>query len=228
MEMKASTESLKSISSVSRLRVEGVQRRKKENESIDEGSSLSLSNLSKIILPPLGASSYNHNSQTSSTGWIISPMDTRYRCWETFMVVLVFYSAWVYPSEIAFFASALPTALYVCDNVVDSFFAVDIVLAFFAAYIDSTTHLLVCDHKKIAKRYLSTWFNMDLASTIPFDSIGHLFNAKSILGIPYSCLSLLRFWRLRRVNEFFTRLEKDIRVIYFWIRSARLVTVSES
>ncbi|KAE8698654.1 Potassium channel AKT2 [Hibiscus syriacus] len=229
MEMKASTESLKSFNWVdgdwttTKPRADGVQRRKEDNESVDEGSSLSLSNLSKIILPPLGASSYNHNNQTNSTG---SPMDTRYRCWETFMVVLVFYSAWVYPFEIAFFASTPPSALYVCDNIVDSFFAVDIVLTFFAAYIDSTTHLLVRDRKKIAKRYLSTWFIMDMASTIPFDSIGHLFNAKSILGIPYSCLSLLRFWRLRRVHEFFTRLEKDIRVSYFWIRSARLIVVT--
>jgi hypothetical protein len=41
-------------------------------------SPLSLRNLSKLILPPLGSSSFNQ-SQIESKGWIISPMDSRYR-----------------------------------------------------------------------------------------------------------------------------------------------------
>ncbi|GMI88187.1 potassium transport 2/3 [Hibiscus trionum] len=225
-ETKISPEALKSFSSISRARTEGGQRRRESSDSLYSDTSLSLSNLSKLILPPLGASSYNNNERSSSQGWIISPMDTRYRFWETFMVTLVFYSAWVYPFELAFFRSEPPRELYICDNIVDSFFAIDIVLTFFTAYIDSTTHLLVRDHKMIAKRYLSTWFIMDLASTIPFEALAQLFVAKSELGVSYSCLALLRFWRLRRVKDYFTRLEKDIRVSYFWIRSARLVSVT--
>ncbi|KAK8529907.1 hypothetical protein V6N13_102797 [Hibiscus sabdariffa] len=191
----------------------------------NEDSSLSLSNLSKLIIPPLGVSGYNQN-QINSKGWIISPMDSRYRCWETFMVMLVFYSAWVYPFEVAFFSSSTPRNLYIADNIVDLFFAVDIVLTFFVAYIDSRTQLLVRDSKKIAIRYLSTWFLMDVASTIPFEALGYLFTGKSNVGISYSLLGLLRFWRLRRVKQLFTRLEKDIRFSYFWIRCARLIAVT--
>lgn len=40
--------------------------------------SFNLQNVSKLILPPLGVSSYNHNPVVSK-GWIISPMDSRYR-----------------------------------------------------------------------------------------------------------------------------------------------------
>ncbi|XP_012464858.1 potassium channel AKT2/3 [Gossypium raimondii] len=197
-----------------------------DHNSDEEDTSLSLSSLSKLILPPLGASTYNH-SHIKSKGWIISPMDSRYRWWETFMVMLVFYSAWVYPLEVAFFTSSSPpTNLYIADNVVDFFFGVDIVLTFFLAYIDSTTHLLVRDPKKIALRYLSTWFLMDVASTIPFDALAYLFTGKSKMGLSYSLLGLLRFWRLRRVKQLFTRLEKDIRFSYFWIRCARLIAVT--
>ncbi|KAK8698985.1 hypothetical protein V6N13_115084 [Hibiscus sabdariffa] len=220
---KVSPEALKCLSIKSKSRADG---RRKEGSESDDDSSLSLSSLSKLILPPLGASSYNQNNPVSSQGWVISPMDTRYRCWETFMVTLVFYSAWAYPFELAFYRSNPPMPLYVCDNVVDSFFAVDIMLTFFTAYIDSTTHLLVRDRRKIAKRYLSTWFIMDLASTIPFDALAHLVDTESKFGISYSCLALLRFWRLRRVKEYFTRLEKDIRISYFWIRCARLISVT--
>lgn len=47
-------------------------------EDPDRSSSLELQNVSKLILPPLGASTYNPNPVLSK-GWIISPMDSRYR-----------------------------------------------------------------------------------------------------------------------------------------------------
>ncbi|XVF67687.1 hypothetical protein PTKIN_Ptkin10aG0141500 [Pterospermum kingtungense] len=195
------------------------------SSSDDDNTSLSLSSLSKLILPPLGVSSCNQN-QIKSKGWIISPMDSRYRLWETYMAMLVFYSAWVYPFEVAFFSSSPPKKLYIADNSVDLFFAVDIVLTFFVAYIDSRTQLLVRDSEKIAVRYIATWFLMDVASTIPFEALGYLFTGKSKVGISYSLLGLLRFWRLRRVKQLFTRLEKDIRFSYFWVRCARLLAVT--
>jgi hypothetical protein len=46
--------------------------------SSSSSSSLNLRNLSKLILPPLGVSGSNQN-QIQSKGWIISPMDSRYR-----------------------------------------------------------------------------------------------------------------------------------------------------
>lgn len=68
------------------------------------------------------------------------------------MVVLVAYSAWVCPFEVAFLNSSANKKLYIADNVVDLFFAVDIVLTFFVAYIDRRSQLLVRDSKKIAMR----------------------------------------------------------------------------
>lgn len=183
---------------------------------------LSLKNLSKLIVPPLGRDS---NASPMSRK-IISPMDSRYRSWETLMVVLVAYSVWVCPYEVAFLESNSSFALYVADNIVDLFFAVDIVLTFFLAYIDSTTHLLVRDPSKIAKRYLSTWFIMDVASTLPLETIAYIITREHHGGLSYSLLGMLRFWRLRRVKTFFTRIEKDIRFSYFWIRCLRLLFVT--
>ncbi|KAL6517728.1 hypothetical protein OROMI_033429 [Orobanche minor] len=165
---------------------------------------LNLKYLSKLIVPPLGFSS-NLNTHNDSNARIISPMDSRYRCWETVMVILVAYSVWICPYEIAFLNSNPSRPLYIADNIVDIFFGVDIVLTFFVAYIDSTTQLLVRDSRKIAKRYLTSWFVMDVASTIPFETIAFLFSSKHHGGVSYSVLGMLRFWRLRRVKSFFTR-----------------------
>ncbi|KAK7853336.1 potassium channel akt2/3 [Quercus suber] len=196
-----------------------------QHEEYDTSSPLNLRKLSKIILPPLGASSYNQN-QIKSKGRIISPMDSRYRIWETFMVLLVAYSAWVYPFEVAFLNFYPKRELWIADNIVDLFFGVDIVLTFFVAYIDSRTQLLVRDSGKIAKRYLSTWFLMDVASTVPFELVLYLITGNREMGLSYSLLGMLRFWRIRRVKQLFTRLEKDIRFSYFWVRCARLLSVT--
>ncbi|KAI0529361.1 hypothetical protein KFK09_001909 [Dendrobium nobile] len=115
-------------------------------------SSLNLRGLSKLILPPLGVAGYNQSSSGDLCKNIISPLDSKYRCWETFMVILVAYSAWVYPFEVAFMEAVAKGGLCIADTMVDLFFAIDIVLTFFLGYIDSRTQMLVCEPKKIAIR----------------------------------------------------------------------------
>ncbi|KAL3326117.1 hypothetical protein AABB24_037023 [Solanum stoloniferum] len=134
---------------------------------------MSFHNLSKLILPPLGSSGYNQNQTDLHKGNTISPITSTYRCWETLMVLLVAYCAWVCPFEIAFMNLNPNKKLYIADNIVNLFFAADIILTFSVAYIDSTSQLLVRDRRKIA-----------------------------------------------------TRLEKDMRFSYFWIRCARLLFVT--
>uniref|UniRef100_A0ACD5TFD3 Uncharacterized protein n=1 Tax=Avena sativa TaxID=4498 RepID=A0ACD5TFD3_AVESA len=184
--------------------------------------SFNLRNLSKLMLPPLGYS----QSPAGPDKWVVSPLDSRYRCWETFMVILVAYSAWVYPFEVAFMNASPKGGLEFADIVVDLFFAVDIVLTFFVAFIDSKTQLLVRNRKMITFRYLKTFFFLDVVSTIPFQGLAYLATGEVREGLAYSVLGVFRLWRLRKVKQFFTRLEKDIRFSYFWIRCARLISVT--
>lgn len=74
------------------------------------------------------------------------------RWWQSFMVVLVAYSVWVYPLEVAFMDAIPKRQLLIADSIVDLFFAIDISFTFFVAYIDHHTQLLVRDSKKIAIR----------------------------------------------------------------------------
>ncbi|XP_075497562.1 potassium channel KAT1-like [Primulina tabacum] len=155
---------------------------------------------------------------------IISPFDPRYRAWEMFLILLVIYSAWISPFQFAFLTYK-QDGLFIADNIVNGFFAVDIVLTFFVAYLDRTTYLFIDDPRKIAIRYLSTWFLFDVCSTVPFQSLCLLFTDNNG-GIGFKLLSMLRLWRLRRVSSMFARLEKDIRFNYFWIRCTKLVSVT--
>ncbi|CAO1945175.1 unnamed protein product [Urochloa humidicola] len=153
----------------------------------------------------------------------INPYDCRYRWWQAFLIVLVLYSAWASPFELAL-EKAATTPLFVVDLVVDAFFAVDIAVSFSVAYFDRSANLFVDDRRKIATRYLKRpWFAMDVASTVPFQIIYRLVSGRTT-GFGY--LNLLRLWRLRRVSKLFARLEKDIRFNYFYTRLVKLIGVT--
>ncbi|MCD7473374.1 3-ketoacyl-CoA thiolase 1, peroxisomal [Datura stramonium] len=179
---------------------------------------------SSDLLPSLGA---RINYATKLRRFIISPFNPRYRCWEMFLVVLVIYSAWISPFEFAFLSYKKDDTLFIMDNIVDCFFAIDIFLTFFVAYLHRESYLLVDEPKKIAIRYLSTWFIFDVCSTVPFQSLILVFtDHKESGGVGFRLLSMLRLWRLRRVSALFARLEKDIRFNYFWMRCTKLVSVT--
>ncbi|KAI9393502.1 hypothetical protein POPTR_006G245000v4 [Populus trichocarpa] len=182
-----------------------------------------LASVSSSLLPAFGIDvddGYLHLKK-----YVIAPYDRRYRWWQTFLVVLVVYSAWASPFELAFKKAATGGFLPV-DLVVDAFFAADIVLTFFVAYLDNTTYLLVDDHKKIALRYITRLlFPMDVASTLPFHIIHRILTGK-MHGEVFGFLNLLRLWRLKRVGELFKRLEKDTRFSYFWTRLFKLISVT--
>ncbi|CAD5165552.1 unnamed protein product [Musa acuminata subsp. malaccensis] len=178
-------------------------------------------NLHDDLLPSLGAT-INHTTKLRKH--IVSPYDPRYRLWELFLIFLVLYSAWICPFEFAFLRY-LPSKIFLVDNIVDSFFAIDIVLTFFVAFMDHKSCLLVDDPKRIAVRYLSTWFIFDACSTYPIQTISFSYNRHGN-SLSFKLLSMLRLWRLRRVGSLFARLEKDIRFNYFWTRCTKLFSVT--
>ncbi|CAA6671729.1 unnamed protein product [Spirodela intermedia] len=176
-----------------------------ERELSRDGSQYSISN---AILPALGARS---NRRVKLRRFIISPHDIRYRSWETFLILLVIYTAWVSPFEFGFLEH--PTGgLAIADNVVNGFFAIDI-----------ATYLLIDEPKEIAKRYATTWLLLDVISTIPSELARKAMSRKLR---SYGFFNMLRLWRLRRVSALFARLEKDRNFNYFWIRCVKLVCVT--
>ena len=117
------------------------------------------------------------------------------------MVVLVIYTAWVSPFEFGFLKKP-EGPLAITDNVVNGFFAIDIILTFFVAYLDRATYLLVDEPKQIAWKYAKSWLAFDVISTIPSEL------ARKITPSPvqsYGLFNMLRLWRLRRVSALFSR-----------------------
>ncbi|KAJ0987939.1 hypothetical protein J5N97_006295 [Dioscorea zingiberensis] len=175
--------------------------------------------LSSGILPSLGGKT---SRVVKLRRFIISPYDKRYRAWETFLIVLVAYTAWVCPFEIGFLQK--PTgALAICDNLVNGFFAIDIIVTFFVAYLDRTTYLLVDSRKEIAWKYTRSWLFLDVVSTIPSE-LAHMILPRQLRSFGF--LNILRLWRLRRASALFARLEKDVNFNYFYVRVTKLTCVT--
>ncbi|KAF0918089.1 hypothetical protein E2562_022679 [Oryza meyeriana var. granulata] len=173
---------------------------------------------SELLRPAFGEAS------PSLGPFVVNPYSCSYRWWQKFLIVLVLYTAWASPFELAMEKSA-SAALAVTELVVDAFFAVDIAVSFFMAYRDTSSGLLVTDRRKIATRYLTRpCLALDVASTIPLQMIYRLVSGKR-QGL-YGFLNLLRLWRLRRVSKLFARLEKDIRFSYLWTRLIKLLCVT--
>ncbi|KAL2897769.1 Potassium channel AKT1 [Bienertia sinuspersici] len=200
-----------------------IGREKKEIDEVAEASSsidgASAYSLSTGVLPSLGARS---NRRISLRPYIISPFHPQYRIWEGFLVLLVLYTAWVSPYEFGFLQRPI-RGLAITDNIVNGFFAIDIILTFFVAYLDPQTFLLVDDHKKIAWRYVRSWFLFDVVSTFPSEFVEQIL-PQSVQA--YGLFNMLRLWRIRRVSKMFSRLEKDRNISYFGIRVLKLVFVT--
>ncbi|MCL7045438.1 hypothetical protein MKW94_020601 [Papaver nudicaule] len=81
---------------------------------------------------------------------------------------------------------------------------------------------------KVVQRFMVN----DLHDTFPAILLVFFYSPIQDLGttvyrkISYYILGLLRFWRLRKLKQLFTRLEKDIRFSYFSIRGSRLLSVT--
>ncbi|KAF9597831.1 hypothetical protein IFM89_021916 [Coptis chinensis] len=154
---------------------------------------------------------------------MVSPLDHHYKIWVNFLVILVVYTAWASPFEFGFFDKP-EGVLHISDNIVNGFFAIDIVLTFFVAYFDKNEYDYITEPKKIAWKYATTWLVFDVISTIPTELVQLTLSSTTLQT--YGLFNMLRLWRLRRVSAMFARWEKDKKYNYFWVRCVKLIFVT--
>ncbi|KAM0917958.1 hypothetical protein ACQ4PT_009345 [Festuca glaucescens] len=153
-------------------------------------------------------------------GLIIHPDNKLYHLWTRFIVIWAVYSTFITPFEFGFFRG-LPRKLFFLDIVGQIAFLIDIVLKFIVAYRDTDTYRIVYNPTSIALRYCKSGFIFDLLGCFPWDAIYKASGRKEELRY----LLWIRITRALKVTEFFTDLEKDIRVNYLFTRIVKLIVV---
>ncbi|KAH7279862.1 hypothetical protein KP509_37G041000 [Ceratopteris richardii] len=196
-----------------------TQRIEIKDPSQDVHSSIQLNSFGTYATPSLGERA---GMDIHLCKYTIAPNSNYYRLWRSLLIILVICSAWMAPFELAFIRY-LPRMFFLIDTIVDLIFLIDIVVTFFIPYMDKRKFILVDSISDIAIRYISTWFIFDIASSIPYQLFAFLITKRVGRGFAYNLLSMFRLWRLRRVSNMFSRLEKDIRVNYFRIRCLKLM-----
>ena len=162
--------------------------------------------------------------------WIILPDNPYKKIWDLLIAILILYSAIITPYEIAFSDSNKSSWF---EILIDIFLAIDIVLTFFSAYTDEEENL-VKNHKKIIKKYLKSWFIIDIISVIPINNLfknGKYSGLTKISKLPklYRLIKLTKLLRmtkmsskgnLNRVTKFFMeklKINANVERLFFFV-----------
>ena len=141
----------------------------------------------------------------SSTPALLLPGSRFLLIWDSFLLTICIFIAWVIPFRLAFKVS---TEVVLVDWALDTFFLLDMLLHFrYVAFIQDGK--LVTDVDKIKHHYLSKRFKIDLISTFPFDLVAFLILPKRFILV----VEGLRVLKLIRLGRHFQTLEKIFRVL---------------
>jgi len=168
------------------------------------GTSMGMSFASREELVPLASNEYHWS--------VIDPASSAKLAWDVFVGVFILVSVLSVPYFIGFDQD--PTGFWFGLNVlIDTLFIVDMIASFRTGYYNDATAVLVSDTWKIARRYLLTWFLVDLISAVPWDAIISAFTAGSSTTL--RSLKLVRVLRLARLAKLFRlfRLTKTVELI---------------
>lgn len=135
---------------------------------------------------------------TSISSKILFFPDSKFKAvWNALMIFLTLYTATVLPYQLSFIVYS-ENWLYL-DGTIDSFFLLDILITFNSAYAD-VTGKIVTSRKTIVKKYIKSWFFIDLISSIPLEFL-YTSSPESSTKISYN-----RFIRIIRVSRLYKML----------------------
>jgi potassium voltage-gated channel Eag-related subfamily H protein 7 len=141
---------------------------------------------------------------------IVDPNTQRMNNWDVTMMMLLVFTAFVTPFEVAFLSTEV-NALFWINRFIDMLFLCDLVLNFMISYpvFVRSTRVWIISPAKIAKRYLSSWFLIDLISILPYDILtvtgggGNMGNLKMLRIV--RCMRLLK---IVKILKSFKKMEK--------------------
>lgn len=111
--------------------------------------------------------------------WIRHPESRTTQIWDVLSLVLIIWVAGVVPFRLGFDVDIDQDSVgFALDTVVDTFFIVDIIFQFRTAY-PLPTGFLEVRADQIAKKYLKTWFAVDLVASLPLTYITLVYSSTS-------------------------------------------------
>jgi hypothetical protein len=161
--------------------------------------------------------------------YLLHPHSKAARIWEWLMAWCLLYVLIVTPYESAFLKPKLNT-LFWFNRIVDFIYLIDMILSFFLIYElnnHDTLQVFVKDHRKIALRYLKTYFFVDFAALLacPLDIVAVQNDSGGFFGA--RLLRLCKIFRLLKVQQFIssTRIFRILETSYVSYRMMNLLAL---
>ena len=143
----------------------------------------------------------------------INPRSSRIQYWDLATGLALIYTAIVTPYEVTVGLKSEIGLLFAINTVVNVIFIIDIVIQFVLPVYDKHTKQHIRDHKELAKRYMSSWFLLDVFTVLPFDTV--TLAAPDIFGASDACEpgseTLIKGIKLVRILRLFKLLRSTLR-----------------
>jgi potassium voltage-gated channel Eag-related subfamily H protein 7 len=140
---------------------------------------------------------------------VLDPRTPWMKQWDVVIALLLIYTAYVTPYEVAFLNTTGVNPLFVFNRFVDLCFISDMFRVFFTAYFDETKFFFEARHSRIALHYFKSWFWVDLVSVLPFDTLGLVMDSEAMSQMKGArivrLMRLLKLLRLLRSMRIFNR-----------------------
>lgn len=117
--------------------------------------------------------------RTGRSPYMLEPSEKKRLAWDFMILLLCVYIALFQPFSLAWeneFDESFVKEVEILNSIIDGFFMIDILLNFRTGFYgkaqtDNTEAVLIMDWREVAKRYLTSWFFMDLFSVLPLSTL---------------------------------------------------------
>jgi len=162
------------------------------------------------------------------------------RCWDLYTLCLLIYVAIVTPFQMAFLYDSSLTdikpwlGLFILDRFVDASFLIDIVVNFRSGWVvehSSGTIEYRYSCKEGSRRYLKSWFAVDIISILPIELLDLVpvvdLGAWSRISKIFKLARFAKLMRILRATRIFSRWEKELvlKMPYGLIRLIKFVII---
>lgn len=189
-------------------------------ESVKGGLESSTGGRFNLLTNEFGLNVANIFRDSPHGRFLIDPKSRWYRLWEKIIVLWAIYSSFFTPLEYGFYRG-LPKKLFILDIVGQIAFFIDILLLFFVPFRDKQTYRLVCKRSSIALRYIKSTFVLDVLACLPWDIIFKVSGRSEVVR----AFLWIRLIRVRKITELLQKMEKDIRINYYFTKTLKLLFV---
>ena len=137
--------------------------------------------------------------------YLMYPEDRIKQTWDMFITLILLVSCMLTPYRIAFGDIEEPLEWKIINFSIDALFLIDIFVIFNSAFYDDE-FIIVEDRKQIARKYLGSWFIIDLVAIIPFDLL---------ISQDENFQDIIRFAKIGKISKLIkmTRLLRILKIV---------------